>query len=97
MTEAGPRVDRPYIADGYGIPEHLDGVLPWSWAAERLTDALVYWVASVLPSGRPHVTPLVAVWLDGAVYFATGSLEQKAVNLRVNRNVILTTGCNEWE
>src|SRR5205814_9696641 len=23
--------------------------------------------------------------------------EQKAVNLRSNRNVILTTGCNQWE
>ena len=23
--------------------------------------------------------------------------EQKAVNLRSNRNVVLTTGCNEWE
>ena len=47
--------------------------------------------------GRPHVTPLVAVWLDDAIYFATGPGEQKAVNLRTNRNVILTTGCNEWE
>lgn len=31
--------------------------------------------------GRPHVTPLVAVWLDGAPHFSTGPAEQKAVNL----------------
>jgi hypothetical protein len=43
------------------------------------------------------VTPLVAVWLDDAIHFATGPAEQKAVNLRTNRHVILTTGCNEWE
>ena len=42
-------------------------------------------------------TPLVAVWLDDAIHFATGFGEQKAVNLRTNQNVILMTGCNEWE
>jgi hypothetical protein len=41
--------------------------------------------------------PLVAVWLDDAIHFATGRGEQKAVNLRTNQNVILTTGCNDWE
>ena len=44
-----------------------------------------------------HVTPLVAVRFDDAIHFATGAAEQKAVNLRTNQNVILTTGCNEWE
>ena len=39
----------------------------------------------------------LAVWLDDAIHFATGPGEQKAVNLRTNQNVILTTGCNEWE
>ena len=44
----------------------------------------------------PKVTPLVAVWLEDAIHFTTGPTEQKAVNLRVNPNVILMTGCNEW-
>src|SRR6266545_1693012 len=35
--------------------------------------------------------------LEEAIYFATGPGEQKAANLRTNPNVILTTGCNEWE
>ena len=43
------------------------------------------------------MTPLVAVWLDGAAYFTTGATEQKAVNLAANPQVILTTGCNTWE
>ena len=47
--------------------------------------------------GRPHATPLVGVWLDDAIFFATGLGEQKAVNLRTNQNVFLMTGCNEWE
>ena len=47
--------------------------------------------------GRPHVTPLVAVWHGDSVYFCTGEAEQKAVNLRSNQHVALTTGCNGWQ
>ena len=43
------------------------------------------------------MTPLVAVWLDGALYFTTGATEQKALNLRENPHVILMTGCNHWD
>jgi hypothetical protein len=39
---------------------------------------------------------MVAVWLDNALYFSTGDTEQKAMNLRVNNHVVLTTGCNSW-
>ena len=46
--------------------------------------------------GRPHVTPLVAVWQDGALYFCTGPTEQKANNLAHNAQCILTTGCNAF-
>jgi len=46
--------------------------------------------------GRPHVTPLVTVWHDDALHFATGPEEQKALNLRHNDRVALTTGCAEW-
>jgi hypothetical protein len=36
------------------------------------------------------------VWLDDAIHFSTGETEQKAMNLRVNCHVVLTTGCNTW-
>jgi Pyridoxamine 5'-phosphate oxidase len=36
---------------------------------------------TVRAHGRPHVTPPVAVWLDGTAHFATAASEQKAVNL----------------
>jgi hypothetical protein len=39
---------------------------------------------------------VVAVWHDGAIHFSAGAEEQKAVNLRGNSHVILTTGCNTW-
>jgi general stress protein 26 len=69
----------------------------WEETRSVLEDAELFWISTVRADGRPHVTPLVAVWLDDAIYFATGQDEQKAVNLRSNQNVILTTGCNEWE
>jgi Pyridoxamine 5'-phosphate oxidase len=69
----------------------------WEETRRALEDAELFWITTVRVDGRPQVTPLVAVWLDDAIHFATGAGEQKAVNLRTNQNVILTTGCNEWE
>jgi nitroimidazol reductase NimA-like FMN-containing flavoprotein (pyridoxamine 5'-phosphate oxidase superfamily) len=66
----------------------------WEVARERLMDARVYWLSTVRPDGRPHVTPLLSVWLDGALYFCTGPDERKARNLAHNPHCILTTGCN---
>jgi hypothetical protein len=57
----------------------------------------MFWVTTVRADGRPHVTPLVAVWADGAIHFHTGPQEQKAVNLRANPHVVLITGCNQWD
>jgi len=48
----------------------------------------------VRPDGRPHVTPLISVWLNGASYFCTGADERKAKNLDGNPHVVLTTGRN---
>jgi general stress protein 26 len=72
---------------------------PTSWAEteELLEKAPLFWITTVRADGRPHSSPLVAVWHDGALHFSTGADEQKAVNLRHNAHVILTTGCNQWE
>jgi hypothetical protein len=66
----------------------------WDEARERLEKAEVYWLSTVRPDGRPHVTPLLSVWLDGALYFCTGPGERKARNLAQNPRCVLTTGCN---
>jgi general stress protein 26 len=70
---------------------------PWSKTQEVLASAQLAWVTTVRSDGRPHVTPLVAVWLDGAFHFCTGADEQKGINLATNRHVVLTTGCNHWD
>lgn len=93
MSSAGsaePRVGRPYIADGYGIPDHLDGVLPWSWAEERLQAAPIYWVGTVRPDGRPHVTPIWGVWLDSAFWMEGGPNTRRFRNLGQNPAAVVT-------
>jgi nitroimidazol reductase NimA-like FMN-containing flavoprotein (pyridoxamine 5'-phosphate oxidase superfamily) len=73
-----------------------DDAVPTEWANARkgLEDAQLFWLSTVRPDGRPHVTPLLGIWLDGAMYFCTGADERKAKNLAQNQNCILTTGCN---
>jgi general stress protein 26 len=67
---------------------------PWATAVQILDEAEVFWLTTVRPDGRPHVTPLLAVWLDGALWFCTGETERKARNLAINARCVLTTGRN---
>lgn len=46
------------------------------------------------PDGRPHVTPLIGVWVDGALHIVTGPTERKARNLAANPHTTVTTGTN---
>jgi Pyridoxamine 5'-phosphate oxidase len=69
----------------------------WPETRRVLETAELFWISTVRPDGRPHVTPVVAVWSDGAVCFSTGDSEQKFANIRANPHVVLTTGCNRWD
>ncbi|MGW7600980.1 pyridoxamine 5'-phosphate oxidase family protein [Streptomyces antimycoticus] len=64
----------------------------WLEGREGLAAAELYWLSTVRRDGRPHVTPLIAVWCDGALCFCTGPEEQKARNLAHNPRCVLTTG-----
>ncbi|MXM62834.1 pyridoxamine 5'-phosphate oxidase family protein [Streptomyces sp. HUCO-GS316] len=68
----------------------------WAEAEALLRQAELFWISTVRPDGRPHVTPLPAVWADGALHFCTGPEERKAKNLADNPNVVLTTGTSTW-
>ena len=68
----------------------------WEEARKVLETAELSWLTTVRPDGRPHQTPLVAVWQDDALHFCTGTREQKAVNLRTNPHVLLTSGSLRW-
>jgi nitroimidazol reductase NimA-like FMN-containing flavoprotein (pyridoxamine 5'-phosphate oxidase superfamily) len=70
---------------------------PWADVRRVLDSAELFWISTVRRDGRPHVTPLPAVWADDCLYFCTGAAEQKGVNLAGNPNVTLTTGRNQWK
>lgn len=89
MTDREPIVELQAFSSPGAIPT------PWSRGREAFAQAQLYWLTTVRPSGRPHVTPLIGVWSEGAAYFCTGSSERKAKNLSTNPNCILTTGRND--
>ncbi len=68
--------------------------LPWADALGLLERAELSWLSTVARSGRPHVTPILTVVVDGTVRFCTGATEQKAKNLEWSPEVALTTGAN---
>ena len=70
-------------------------VTPWEETRRVLETAELFWISTVRADGRPHVTPCVSVWHDGAIHFTTQETAQKSVNLRGNPHVILTTGYNQ--
>jgi len=67
---------------------------PWTTALDQLRGAEIFWISTTRPDGRPHVTPLIAVWHDAALWFTTGAHERKARNLAHNPACTLTTGSN---
>jgi PPOX class probable F420-dependent enzyme len=78
---------------GYGIVGSAAGrgLLPWSWAEDRLIASHDYWVATVWPDGRPHVMPVWGIWHDESVWFSSSVQSRKARNLRSDPRCVLTT------
>ena len=79
-------------AEIHGFSDAGSTPTPWAAGLEQLRAADTCWLSTVRPDGRPHVTPLIAVWHAEALWFATGPEERKAGNLAVNPSCVLTTG-----
>jgi hypothetical protein len=78
---------------GYGVlgPDEGSGLLPWSWAIERLETSRDYWVATVWPDGRPHVVPVWGIWRDQELVFSCSRASRKARNLAADPRCVVTT------
>lgn len=61
----------------------------WRAVEARLGRESDIWVATVRSDGRPHLVPVWFVWLNGQLYFATGTDTQKWVNLLGNQRIAL--------
>jgi PPOX class probable F420-dependent enzyme len=78
---------------GYGIrpPDEGTGLLPWSWAVERLARSHDHWVATTCSDGRPHVMPVWGTWVDGRLWFSSARRSRKARNLERDPRCTVTT------
>ena len=84
-----PTTGRPWMP-GYGVPDSLDGALPWSWAEERLKPCRNYFLATTRPDGRPHVMPLWGLWHNDLFCFSTSIKSIKSQNLLANPKCAVT-------
>ena len=77
---------------GYGVPEDLDGTLPWSWAEERLAESRNFWLVTVNASGRPHSMPVWGVWMPDRERFgfSCAPTARKVRNIAANSQVAVT-------
>jgi len=78
-------------APGYGFPKGKEGLLPWSWAEQRLKNSHNYWITTVMPDNAPHTMVVWGLWQGGRFLFSTGSKSRKARNLADNPNCIVCT------
>jgi hypothetical protein len=94
-----PKSSRPH-APGYGFPKSSKGLLPWSWAEQRLKKSHNYWITTITPDDGqqlpphrpcPHTMIVWGLWQDGWLLFSTGSKSRKARNLEQNPNCVVCT------
>ena len=78
----------------YGVPEDDPvGLLPWSWAEERLLANRNYWISTVDPAQRPHAMPVWGLWLAETerFWFSCSPQSLRARNLATNPHIVVTT------
>jgi hypothetical protein len=97
-----PKSSRPHML-GYGLPEGNKGLLPWSWAEQRLKKSHNYWITTVKLNRASHETPHASshasphtmvvwgLWQGGCFLFSTGSKSRKARNLAENPDCVVCT------
>ncbi|MGI5290786.1 pyridoxamine 5'-phosphate oxidase family protein [Nonomuraea polychroma] len=62
----------------------------WADVQTRVAEADDFLLATTDPDGRPHVVPVLGVWLEGTVCFVTFRQARKARNLARNNGCAVT-------
>jgi hypothetical protein len=78
---------------GYGMQPAGEGtgLLPWSWAEERLVASRNYWVVTRWPDGRPHAMPVWGIWHEATFWFSSSKPSRKSKNLSADPRCVVTT------
>ena len=67
---------------------------PWDLARQRLADpedSRTSWLATTRPDGRPHLMPVIAFWIDGAMHIVVGEGTRKGRNLSADDRCVVAT------
>jgi hypothetical protein len=64
--------------------------IDWDEAGRLFAAERSYWVATTSDDGRPHVRPVLAVWVDERIYSTTNAAARKARNLTSRPSAALT-------
>ena len=75
--------------------EGQTGTTPWAVALDRLEHPAPgqnHWLATVRPDGSPHLMPIIAFWIDGALHFMAGEETRKGRNLAADDRCVIGTG-----
>ena len=79
----------PVSAQSFGGDEARP--LPrWAKVRRGLEEAQVHWLATVRPDGRPHLMPVPAVWVAGALHFCAGATSRKGKDLARDPRCVIT-------
>ncbi|MER5268775.1 pyridoxamine 5'-phosphate oxidase family protein [Actinosynnema sp. NPDC002837] len=70
---------------------------PWAEARERLAGARSYWTATSHPSGRPHMRPVLAVWVGDALYLSSDPGARKSRNLDADAHCSIAATCDDMD
>jgi hypothetical protein len=87
-TERAPARTQPMVRD-------QTDATPWAFTRERLANPeteRTCWLATVRPDGRPHLMPIIAFWIDGALHFIVGEGTRKGRNLAADGRCVIATG-----
>ena len=94
MVEGSPRLTENcthQYDDNALQPADPSAVIPWADALPRLSAAQTYWFATARTDGRPHIRPVLAVWVDGTMCTTSNPNAAKARNLAADDNCALAT------
>ena len=92
------------LADLYQLP-----LLDWGTIEARLDEGLhqapgsggpdrhTCWLATIDPDGRPHVTGVGALWVDGSFWFETGERTRKGRNLARDPRCTLSVATHAFD
>ncbi len=83
--------------DGVPISTDQSTIVPWADAVEELSAAGKVWLATSRANGRPHVQPVLAVWLDSALYVSVRPGTVKGRNMDRDGRCVITASTDKLD